>query len=71
MRGRARLLAAGTSLLAGCHTIQSANGGDARQGQIFNTYFAAFLVVTSILYIIGLTLTDICYALVDPRIRLS
>lgn len=27
--------------------------------------------LTSILYIIGLTLTDICYALVDPRIRLS
>jgi peptide/nickel transport system permease protein len=29
----------------------------------------AFL--TSILYIIGLTLTDVCYAIVDPRIRLS
>lgn len=29
----------------------------------------AFL--TSILYIIGLTLTDICYAVADPRIRLS
>jgi peptide/nickel transport system permease protein len=27
--------------------------------------------LTSILYIVGLTLTDICYALVDPRIRLS
>ena len=27
--------------------------------------------LTSILYIIGLTLTDIGYALVDPRIRLS
>jgi peptide/nickel transport system permease protein len=27
--------------------------------------------LTSILYIIGLTITDICYALVDPRIRLS
>ncbi len=27
--------------------------------------------LTSILYIIGLTLTDVCYALVDPRIRLS
>ena len=27
--------------------------------------------LTSILYIIGLTLTDICYAMVDPRIRLS
>jgi peptide/nickel transport system permease protein len=27
--------------------------------------------LTAILYIIGLTLTDICYALVDPRIRLS
>ncbi len=27
--------------------------------------------LTSILYIIGLTVTDICYALVDPRIRLS
>lgn len=27
--------------------------------------------LTSILYIIGLTMTDICYALVDPRIRLS
>jgi peptide/nickel transport system permease protein len=27
--------------------------------------------LTSILYIIGLTITDVCYALVDPRIRLS
>lgn len=27
--------------------------------------------LTSILYIIGLTATDVCYALVDPRIRLS
>jgi peptide/nickel transport system permease protein len=27
--------------------------------------------LTSILYIVGLTITDICYALVDPRIRLS
>lgn len=27
--------------------------------------------LTSILYIIGLTLTDVCYAIVDPRIRLS
>lgn len=27
--------------------------------------------LTSILYIIGLTLTDICYAAADPRIRLS
>lgn len=27
--------------------------------------------LTSILYIIGLTLTDVCYAVVDPRIRLS
>jgi peptide/nickel transport system permease protein len=27
--------------------------------------------LTSILYIIGLTATDICYALADPRIRLS
>jgi peptide/nickel transport system permease protein len=32
---------------------------------------AAVTFLTSILYIIGLTLTDICYALVDPRIRLS
>lgn len=32
---------------------------------------AATTLLTSILYIIGLTLTDICYALVDPRIRLS
>ena len=27
--------------------------------------------LTSILYIVGLTITDVCYALVDPRIRLS
>jgi peptide/nickel transport system permease protein len=27
--------------------------------------------LTAILYIIGLTITDICYALADPRIRLS
>jgi peptide/nickel transport system permease protein len=27
--------------------------------------------LTAILYIIGLTATDICYALADPRIRLS
>jgi peptide/nickel transport system permease protein len=27
--------------------------------------------LTSILYIVGLTLTDVCYAIVDPRIRLS
>ncbi len=27
--------------------------------------------LTAILYIIGLTITDICYAIVDPRIRLS
>ena len=27
--------------------------------------------LTSILYIIGLTITDVCYAMVDPRIRLS
>lgn len=31
----------------------------------------AVTYLTSILYIIGLTLTDICYAVVDPRIRLS
>ncbi len=31
----------------------------------------AVTFLTSILYIIGLTLTDVCYALVDPRIRLS
>ena len=31
----------------------------------------AVTFLTSILYIIGLTLTDVCYAMVDPRIRLS
>lgn len=31
----------------------------------------AVAYLSAILYLIGLTLTDICYALVDPRIRLS
>jgi peptide/nickel transport system permease protein len=31
----------------------------------------AVTFLTSILYIVGLMLTDVCYALVDPRIRLS
>ncbi len=31
----------------------------------------AFVYLGSILYLVGLMLTDICYALVDPRIRLS
>lgn len=41
---------------------------------IHNTDFAtiqAVAFVTALLYLIGLTLTDICYALVDPRIRLK
>jgi peptide/nickel transport system permease protein len=36
----------------------------------FATVFAS-VYLGSILYLIGLMLTDICYALVDPRIRLS
>ncbi len=36
----------------------------------FATVFAS-VYLGSILYLIGLILTDICYALVDPRIRLS
>ncbi len=32
---------------------------------------SAVTFLTSILYIIGLTATDVCYALADPRIRLS
>lgn len=43
---------------------------DALRNQDFSEIMAA-TYVTAILYLIGLTLTDICYALVDPRIRLK
>ena len=43
---------------------------DALRNQDFSAVMAA-TYVTAILYLIGLTLTDICYALVDPRIRLK
>ena len=46
------LLLLGTVLLAGCDTIQSATGGDGREGQIFNDLFLAFLVVTGIFYLV-------------------
>ncbi len=43
---------------------------DAMHNQDFSEVMAA-TYVTAILYLVGLTLTDICYALVDPRIRLK
>jgi cytochrome c oxidase subunit 2 len=39
-------------VLAGCDTAQSTVGGDGRHGEIFNTLFAVFLVVTVIFYLI-------------------
>ncbi len=43
---------------------------DAIKSQDFNI-LRAMVYLGSILYIIGLLLTDICYSLVDPRIRLE
>ena len=43
---------------------------DALRNQDFSEVMAA-TYLTAILYLIGLTATDICYALVDPRIRLK
>ena len=48
MTWRALSLAMGIALLSGCHTIQSANAGDGRDGQIFNTLFWIFVVVTTL-----------------------
>ena len=45
--------------------------GDADVTRYENAVVRATTFLTSILYIIGLTLTDIGYAVVDPRIRLS
>jgi len=54
MRSRAFILALCTAWLAGCDTIQSATGGDGREGQIFNTLFLAFMLVTGVVYLVVL-----------------
>ncbi len=51
MKVRAFLLI-GLAMLAGCDTVQSATGGDARQAEIFANLFTIFLVVTAIVYLI-------------------
>jgi len=52
MSRRLLFLATGAALLAGCHGIQSANAGDGRDGQIFNTYFWLFVIVTTVVYVV-------------------
>jgi cytochrome c oxidase subunit II len=52
MSPRPLLLLLGSVLIAGCDTIQSANGGDGREAQIFNTLFWSFVLVTALVYLV-------------------
>ncbi len=65
-------------LILGSLLIESFFGIPGLGGMLFNAFqqgdlaiVQAMVFITSLLYIIGLTLTDILYAAVDPRIRLS
>ncbi|HEV2866528.1 MAG TPA: cytochrome c oxidase subunit II [Allosphingosinicella sp.] len=48
---RAPLLLLPLALLAGCDTVQSITGGDGRHTELFNGLFAAFIVVTGLVYL--------------------
>ena len=65
-------------LILGSLLIESFFGIPGLGGMLFTAFtqgdlavVQAMVFLSSLLYIIGLTLTDILYAAVDPRIRIS